>query len=102
MADIAANADSGYYRSDGIQNSGTALNSKKTDVTIYSGSKKIYPRKIEQDVNIPTSTVGNCTLKTAFSEYSNWVDGAKQGYYWNGTGAWQGNGAWAPSTPRRT
>ena len=46
-------ADEGYYRSDGRQNSGTALQYGGGNVYIFSGTSflQIYPREISQTIN---------------------------------------------------
>lgn len=46
-------AEEGYYRKDGIQNSGTALTVGNQNVYIYTGRNftQIYPREISQTIN---------------------------------------------------
>lgn len=44
-------AEAGYYRSDGIQSSGTAITSNKDNVSIWVGGSKVYPRESTKTVS---------------------------------------------------
>lgn len=51
-----AASDYGYYRSDGIQNSGTALR-QNGNAYIYNSAGQIYPRqKIETNISFNNAT----------------------------------------------
>ena len=80
--------EKGFYRSDGIQNSGTALKHGDVNTEIYNSGGKIYPRQVTETFNIDSSSVGGFTLTTVRegnnSNASNgsWKAGVKQGYYY--------------------
>lgn len=71
-------ADEGYYRSDGRQNSGTALQYGGGNVYIFSGTSflQIYPREISQTIN--NSSFGGFTTST-YRTIGGWRDCAYQG-----------------------
>lgn len=70
----------GYYRSDGIQNSGTAIrrrNGANENVEIYNSSGKIYPR--EKSETIYSGSFGGFTLRTYRT-----IGGNRQGVAYQG------------------
>lgn len=71
-------ADEGYYRSDGIQNSGTALTVNNQNVYIFTGTgfMQIYPREISQTIS--NSNFGGFTTST-YRSTGDWRDCAYQG-----------------------
>lgn len=71
-------ADEGYYRSDGIQDSGTALTANKQNVYMFTGTsfKQIYPREISKTIN--NSSFGGFTTST-YRNTGDWRDCAYQG-----------------------
>lgn len=81
-------ATGGYYRSDGLQNSGTALRYGYGNAYIYNSSGQIYPRQVTEN-NIAFSGSGQSYLhQTCRSGYNSSVekgawrtDKAYQGYY---------------------
>lgn len=82
-------ATGGYYRSDGIQNSGTALKHGNVNTEIYNSSGKIYPRQITSSFTASTPT-GGYICQTCRSGYNSnyekgtWrTDKAYQGFYNN-------------------
>lgn len=89
-----AASDYGYYRSDGIQNSGTALR-QNGNAYIYNSAGQIYPRQItETDVSIidiADNVSYQCmTLRSGYNsnvEKGSWrTDVAYQGFYWGSDG----------------
>lgn len=81
-------ATGGYYRSDGLQNSGTALRQGLGNAYIHNSSGQIYPRQVEEDFSANNSTTGGFFCQTCRSGYngsnelSAWrTDKAYQGYY---------------------
>lgn len=71
-------ANEGFYRSDGIQDSGTALTANKKNVYIFSGTsfKQIYPREITKTIG--NSSFGGFTTST-YRSTGDWRDCAYQG-----------------------
>ena len=71
-------ADEGYYRSDGIQNSGTALMAGNQNVYIYTGTNfmQIYPREIS--ATLSNGNFGGFTTST-YRNIGGWRDCAYQG-----------------------
>ena len=57
-----AASDYGYYRSDGIQNSGTALRYGNGNAYIYNNAGQIYPREMSKSYS--SGDFGNFTLST--------------------------------------
>jgi hypothetical protein len=83
-----AASDYGYYRSDGIQNSGTALRQGNGNAYIYNSAGQIYPRQVtETDVTFADSGKQylHQTCRSGYNgsnEKSAWrTDKAYQGYY---------------------
>lgn len=83
-------ANEGYYRSDGIQNSGTAIGINNQNVYIYTGTSfmQIYPRQITEtniDFNGSGQSYNHQTCRSGYNgsgERSTWrTDKAYQGYY---------------------
>lgn len=79
--------EAGYYRSDGIQNTGTALN-RNGNVEIWNSSAKIYPRQITETNVTFGSSSKQYLHQTCRSGYNSSVekgawrtDKAYQGYY---------------------
>ena len=74
-------AGEGYYRSDGLQNSGTALTVNNQNVYMFTGTNfmQIYPREIVQTLN--NGSFGTWSLSTYRVPYYNNSSGgtAKQG-----------------------
>ena len=81
-----AASDYGYYRSDGIQNSGTALR-KNGNAYIYNKAGQIYPRQVTENFSFPEvgSTYVCNTLRSGYNldgAKGSWrTDKAYQGYY---------------------
>jgi len=89
-------ATGAYYRSDGIQNSGTAIrrrNGVNENVEIHNSSGKIYPRQVVESFTASTPTGGYLchTCRSGYnlnSEKGTWrTDKAYQGYYKGSEGA---------------
>lgn len=74
----------GYYRSDGIQNTGTALRQNNVNAYIYSGTNftQIYPR--EQTKTLSNNDFGSFSLRTFRPNGYGWRDCAYQGVKSNG------------------
>lgn len=72
-------ANEGYYRSDGLQNSGTALTAGNQNVYMFTGTdfRQIYPREISQTVG-SNSFGGGFGCRTYRPSYG-WRDCAYQG-----------------------
>lgn len=72
-------ANEGYYRSDGLQNSGTALTENNQNVYIFTGTdfKQIYPREISQTID-GNSFGGGFGCRT-YRTTGGWRDCAYQG-----------------------
>lgn len=76
-----AASDYGYYRSDGIQSSGTALRSDG-NAYIFNQAGQIYPRQVVESVSFNTGSWGGFTC-TTLNEVGGWKSGkARQGYYY--------------------
>lgn len=82
-----AASDYGYYRSDGIQNSGTALRQGNVNAYIYNSAGQIYPRQVSEGFSFSEKSGGyDCqTLRSGYNgsfEKSSWrTDKAYQGFY---------------------
>lgn len=80
--------EKGFYRSDGIQSTGTALKKGNVNIEIYNSNGKIYPRQVTETFNLDSSSVGGFTLSTVREGYNSnansgsWKVGVKQGYYY--------------------
>lgn len=71
-------SNEGYYRSDGIQDSGTAVTAKNQNVYMFSGTdfKQIYPREVSQ--TITNSSFGKFSI-SSYMTIGYWRDCAYQG-----------------------
>lgn len=83
-----AASDYGYYRSDGIQNSGTALRYGGGNAYIFNSAGQIYPRQVtETNVSFcsPSKQFLHQTCRNGYNgsgEKQSWrTDKAYQGYY---------------------
>ena len=71
-----AASDYGYYRSDGIQNSGTALR-KNGNAYIYNKAGQIYPRQVTENFSFPevSKTYLTGTFLENYNEVKNYING---------------------------
>lgn len=86
--------EKGFYRSDGIQSTGTALKKGNVNTEIYNSGGKIYPRyKTESDVVLSSSSTSylHQTCRSGYNsnyEKGTWrTDKAYQGYYNGSSGS---------------
>ena len=80
-------ATGGYYRSDGIQSSGTALK-RDGNTEIYNSSGKIYPREQTVSFEITPDTYGGFYLSTLRQNYDSDEPRRCLGKKWN-LGCWK-------------